>query len=172
MRVEIEIGAGNGLAAIARAKLCPDVFTVAIEQTRTRFAAFERNFRAAGAPANLLPVHANAIPWVTAEVPLSRVSKIWILYPNPSPKNPSGRWIRMPFFSRLIDCLVPAGEIHLATNLPFYADEVRRFARDHWELSVEAWIPSLSRTAFEEKYLAAREPCQELVLRKGRSGNS
>ena len=48
---------------------------------------------------NLVPVHADALPWVVHALYPAQVEHFFILYPNPEPHNPAQRWLNMPFLS-------------------------------------------------------------------------
>jgi tRNA G46 methylase TrmB len=169
--LDLEIGCGVGWHPIHYASGHPERFLVAIEHTAAKFARFER--RLAGHPPlpNLLPVHANAISWVTHRLPEASVERIFLLYPNPFP-----RWTSMPFFQRLAATLKAGGTVTLATNLPDYAEEAREslprlhgleLVRDERilpeSLKSGDWRP---RTHFEKKYLLRGETCFDLVFRK------
>jgi tRNA (guanine-N7-)-methyltransferase len=171
--VDLEIGCGVGWHPIRYALENPKRFLIAVEHTREKFEKFKNRFETHGKPKNLLPVHANAVAWVTHCLPANSISRCLILYPNPNPKNPSQRWIRMPFMSQLIETLRKDGEIVFASNLESYADEIVKHAKD-WNLQVAASrkLGEKSgekiepRTHFEKKYLARGETCFEISLKR------
>jgi tRNA (guanine-N7-)-methyltransferase len=167
--LDIEIGCGVGWHPIQYAKANPDRYLVAIEHTREKFEKFRKRVENHQALGNLLPVHANAIAWITHSLKPESVAKIFILYPNPEPKAPNQRWIRMPFMSKLTEVLKPDGEIILATNELFYRDEIIQFAQTSG-LKVKRerrlTLTDSPRTHFEKKYLARGEVCFDLVLVK------
>lgn len=171
--LELEIGCGVGLHPLRYALAHPERRLVAIEHTREKFAKFARRFENHGAPAGLLPVHANAISWVHQFAPDGAFDRIFLLYPNPEVRNPAKRWIRMPFFGRLLRALRPGGEVIFATNLAPYAEEVREHAARAWDLEVVEFRPFTAqdagrepRTHFERKYLQRGETCYDIRLRK------
>jgi tRNA (guanine-N7-)-methyltransferase len=173
--VDLEIGCGVGWHPIQYSRDNSDRFLIAIEHTREKFEKFQSRFKRNSEPANLLPVHANAIAWVTHCLSPESICRCFILYPNPNPKNKSLRWIRMPFMSKLIEVIKPGGEIVLATNKRDYFDEVLAHAKD-WNLEIstirELGTNFQPRTHFEKKYLARGETCFEVILRKNDSGMS
>ncbi len=176
--LEIEIGCGTGLHAQWLALREPSRTLVAIEHTHERFGKFHRRLEKEGCPANLVPVHANAISWITHAVGEAWVDRYWLLYPNPYPKtrDRGQRWHAMPFFHKLLKTLKPGGELVLATNLKWYADEAESHFRSIWGLTVterrELTLETFReqrlgpRTAFEKKYLERGEVCHEVRVVK------
>jgi tRNA (guanine-N7-)-methyltransferase len=167
--LDIEIGCGVGWHPIQYARGNPDRYLVAIEHTREKFEKFKNRVSKNDVLENLLPVHANAIAWITHSLPPESVSKILILYPNPERKASNKRWIRMPFMAKLIEILKPDGKIIFATNESFYRDEIVKFAPTlGLKITEEKKLGKADkpRTHFEKKYLARGETCFDLVLVK------
>lgn len=163
--VELEVGAGQGWHAIRRAQEHPGHLILGVERTRSKFRQFQKRHQTHQL-VNLIPIHSDVIPWLVHLESDLRFKKIWILYPNPEVHAPNRRWIRMPFFELLVRRLMPDGEIHLATNLPSYADEVLRIA-PLWGLSASYFeIQGAPRTHFEKKYLERGERCLQIILRR------
>lgn len=177
--LDLEIGCGVGLHPLRYVLQNPERRLIAIEHTQEKFAKFARRFANHGSPANLLAVHANAITWVHHRIPAESLAKIFILYPNPNPQNKAKRWIQMPFMGRLLDSLRVGGELCLATNISWYAEELRELAPRLWQLEpvCETQLSAadvtggahLPRTHFEKKYLERGEICFDLVWRKSSS---
>jgi tRNA (guanine-N7-)-methyltransferase len=177
--IDLEIGCGAGLHPIQYAQANPDRFLIAIEHTETRFKAFEgrvNRHRGIGRGLdNLLPVHANAIAWVTHALSPGSVDRIFLLYPNPYPKKSdlNKRWHAMPFMGKLVQCLKEEGEIILATNERSYFEEAKEFMTGTWGLRMIEELQFTQenspfrapRTHFERKYLARGEICFQLRFR-------
>ncbi|MCM0606167.1 MAG: hypothetical protein KA715_08760 [Xanthomonadaceae bacterium] len=172
-RLEIEIGCGVGLHPIKRAALSQESLYVAIEHTRERYGKFERrleNLRAKdpGAIPNLIPIHANAISWISHHIEPASVDHYWIMYPNPYPKKKhlNQRWYAMPFTSHLVTTLKPGGRLTLVTNMKYYADEAEVAFTQQYGLKLEErkelTLGFDPRTHFEKKYLERGEVCFEL----------
>jgi tRNA (guanine-N7-)-methyltransferase len=167
--VDLELGAGAGLHAIQYSRAHPERFLIAIERTEK---AVRLISRARNHPElhNLLPIRADALNWVSHEVPPGTIDECFILYPNPYPKKRHSnlRWQNMPFMGYLISRLKPAGRITMATNSPAYAAEARRMMTGRWglTLSEDRLLPGTDRprTHFEKKYLGRNEPCWNLVF--------
>ncbi len=172
--LDVEIGCGVGLHPIIYSKQNPDRFLVAIEHTRMKFDKFWRRFINHNSPKNLLPVHANGISWVTHLLPNKCVDRFIFLYPNPNPKPKhfNKRFHGMPFMEQVIACLKDDGEIIMATNELFYADEACDLMVNHWKLTLKerkeyGKVESEpARTHFEKKYLERGETCYNLIFTK------
>ena len=168
--VWLEIGAGVGLHALTCARQRADINLIAIERTAEKFQKFQQSYLL-DPIANLMPVHADALPWVVHALPPASIGKLFILYPNPEPKNLAQRWLNMPFFAFLLSRLQANAEIVLVSNIPSYVDEAEQQARTVWQLPVTRHVVTTEqvgagRTHFEIKYLARGEPCSELRMTK------
>lgn len=174
-RMSLEIGAGAGLHAVSFAKNNPDFHHIAIERTTEKFN--KMNGRASSHQLNNLSVFQDdAINWVAHNCNNVVFEKIFILYPNPYPKNHSARWIRMPFFKKLLECMDENSEIIFATNESFYINEVDLYAENHWglksaskkrinkDLLPEDYHPL---THFEKKYLERGQDCYHYTYKLG-----
>ena len=163
----LEIGAGRGLHAVQFAKANPSSQLMAIERTRVKFEDFAKRAEHHKL-SNLIPIHADAIPWVVHGIPAASLDGVFLLYPNPEPKNAAQRWLNMPFFEFLLSRLKPAKKIIVATNIQSYFEEAHQQAEEHWKLEVDNFKidPSSNRTHFEIKYLARGETCYQLELTK------
>ena len=168
--LDLEIGAGQGLHAVSYCAQNPERTLIAVEKTHTRFHQLQRRHQAHLHLTNLLPVHADAAAFVTHHLPENSLERIFLLYPNPYPKAKQSnlRWHNRPFFQLLLTRLKPGGELTLATNLEWYAEEAQRQLCDHWHLQSLEYRPyqQQPRTHFEKKYLARGERCWNLLLRK------
>ncbi len=172
--IDLEIGCGVGLHPIRYALANPDRRLIAIEHTKEKFESFYRRWLKHDSPSQLLPVHADAVHWVTHVLKPESIDRVFLLYPNPEPKAPNQRWLRRPFFSRLLSVMKSGGTLTLATNIESYVDEAILYATDFWNLTVsERRVqratddPSLSpRTHFEKKYLERGETCFDVTFLK------
>lgn len=163
----LEIGAGKGKHALQFTAQHPQQRLVAIERTREKFEAMQKQHQQEGQK-NLQPVHADALPWVVHALYPQQLEQCFILYPNPEPHNPAQRWLNMPFFEFLLSRLQPKGQIILASNIPDYIAEAEQQLQQVWQLPyIKEVIPATSaRTHFEIKYLERGELCQQLVISK------
>ena len=149
---------------------------IAIEHTQERFGKFARRLANHEPMVNLHAVHANAISWIVHCVPAASLDRIWLLYPNPYPKtrHRNQRWHAMPFAAKLVETLKPGGELRLATNEQFYANEAER----DWQLQglvldsrKEIGSDEAPRTHFERKYIERGETCFDLTFVRPRASD-
>ena len=163
----VEIGAGKGKHALLFSGQNPEQQLIAVERTREKFLFMQKQHALEGSK-NLLPVHADALPWVVHALFPAQVEQFFILYPNPEPHNPAQRWLNMPFFEFLLSRLKTGGSITLASNIPEYIAEAEQQLIDVWKLPfIKEVIPADSaRTHFEIKYLERGELCQQLIMTK------
>lgn len=166
-KLSLEIGAGAGLHAIRFAQENSDFHHIAIERTSEKFNKMKRRSEKHQL-SNLNVFQDDAINWVTHNCQDTKFEKIFLLYPNPYPKNHSARWIRMPFFSKLIQCMNENTELIIATNEKFYIEEFELYAENYWKLSAlkKETINSENTkkdyealTHFEKKYLERGQDC-------------
>ena len=163
----VEIGAGKGKHALLFTEQNPEQQLIAIERTREKFVAMQKQHQLEGQK-NLIPMHADAVPWVVHALFPAQVEQFFILYPNPEPHNPAQRWLNMPFFEFLLSRLKPNGTITLASNIPSYIDEAEQQLIELWKLPYQKQkiATDSARTHFEVKYLQRGELCQQLIITK------
>ncbi|MBT3984145.1 MAG: SAM-dependent methyltransferase [Bacteriovoracaceae bacterium] len=170
--IDLEIGCGVGLHPLQYCAKHPERFLIAIERTSERFSKFERRIGTHNTPENLLAIRDDAISYITHNLPLNSVNRVFLLYPNPYPKTRhlNKRWHAMPFMRQLKSVLRSGGEIVLATNEKFYADEAKKYMCSYWGFElvedVELAFDFLGRTHFERKYLERKQSCYNLIFRK------
>lgn len=169
--LDLEIGAGVGFQALQYTKNHPERFLISIERTEEKFEKFFRRFENHNRPKNLLPVHADAISLVHYYLPPQKIERAFFYYPNPESKNPTQRWINMPFFGRLIALLPPQASIQFVTNEEFYYQELLR-EYSKWPLQLARQRTFILkdqaphfRTHFEKKYLERGETCYEVEFK-------
>ena len=99
--IDLEIGCGVGWHPIRYAVENPERAIVAIERTTEKFEKFRTRLARKPELTNLIAVHGDAVAWITHHIPDAACDRIFLFYPNPNPKNPQARWVRMPFFGHL-----------------------------------------------------------------------
>lgn len=166
----VEIGAGKGKHALLFTQTNPNSKLIAIERTREKFLAMQKQHALEGQP-NLQTVHADALPWIVHALYPAQAEQFFILYPNPEPHNPAQRWLNMPFFEFLLSRLKTGGTITLASNIPEYIEEAEQQVQNLWKLPFvkEVIGQDSARTHFEIKYLERGELCQQLIISKPES---
>jgi tRNA G46 methylase TrmB len=172
--MDLEIGAGQGLHAIHYALENTGRTLIALERTENRFAKFHQRFINHGAPANLIPFRADAIPFVVHFIEDESLDRVFLLYPNPYPKAKQAnlRWHFHPFIQCVNRKLKSNGTLHLATNLEWYEREAVQALTGPMKFKllrrrqIAPNSEALARTHFERKYLARGETCFDLVFQK------
>jgi tRNA G46 methylase TrmB len=167
--VDVEIGCGVGFHPLKYARQNPERQLVAFERTREKFAKFSGRLGNHERLPNLIPIHGDAIAWISHGFAPESVDRYLILYPNPYPKE-SQRNLRfhvMPFFSFLRATLKRGGTVTMATNEEFYMREACAMMREQWGLKLVECreIPgdSMPRSHFEKKYLERGDRCWNMV---------
>ena len=164
--IVLEIGAGVGLHALTFARSHHSVQVFAIERTAEKFQKFQQSHLSATSP-NLNPIHADAIPWVVHALPPACLQQVFILYPNPEPKNPAQRWFNMPFMKFLLSRMQPNATLTLASNITEYLDEAEQQLLHVWQLPyVRSAVTTERRTHFEIKYMERGELCGQIIVTK------
>ena len=156
----VEIGAGKGKHALLFSEQHPDKKLIAIERTREKFVAMQKQHQLEGQH-NLQIVHADTIPWIVHALFPAQVEQFFILYPNPEPHNATQRWLNMPFFEFLLSRLKAGGSITLVSNIPEYIAEAQQQLIEVWKLPfIQQDVPvDSARTHFEIKYLVRGVCC-------------
>jgi len=174
----LEIGAGSGGFCVELARRNPHASVVAIERCRTRGKTLVRKAEREALP-NLSAFRGNAVPLVIGKIPTAALDRIYILYPCPWPKNSQRkhRWYLHPAMRHMVRSLRPGGLLIWASDQRFYIDEATLVAQGAHGLEIlvhGAIAPNphndlehspAGRTKFEATFLAAGQPCYELVAR-------
>ncbi len=168
--LDFEIGSGQGLFAIQRSLARQDRRLLAVERTTGKFQALLGRFARHGSPANLLPVHSDAVNVLTHAISPNQIENCFLLYPNPYPKakHANLRWGFSSALQLLESRIGHMGRLILATNLEWYANE----ARENIPLSTSFRLDRVreldarepGRTHFERKYLSRGERLFEITF--------
>lgn len=170
--LNIEIGCGVGMHPLLYSTQS-DTPLIAIERTKEKFRKFKNSFIKAGAPEHILPIHADAINFFVHFIQDNSVDKIFILYPNPYPKEKQAnqRFHHMPFMEKIYSSLKCDGELLLVTNIQSYAQEAKDNFTGNWGFKIK-YSKTLKdgdiipRTHFEKKYLEDKQTCYETLFYK------
>ena len=121
----LDIGGGTGQATMAWAKERPDYNVVGIELHRPGLVRLLKELDRAD-PLNVRVIEADATALVD-NWPTNSVAGVRVLFPDPWPKrrHVHRRLVDPGFVRRLADILEPEGTLHLATDWPDYADQMR-----------------------------------------------
>lgn len=162
-----EIGGGTGEFALQYAKTNPDCFLVSVERTKNKSDILLNN-KSLKLPNNLFFIRADAIATLTRCVPDHSLDQVFILYPNPYPKNKQAnqRWHNMPFMQLISQKMKPDGWLEIRTNISSYAEEAKERLTQKLNLRLynqeQLSDDTKALTAFERKYLKRGEPCFRL----------
>lgn len=168
--LDLEIGAGQGLHSIQYCRTHPIRHLLAIERTHQRFAKLQQRKDHHPEIDNLSVFHADAVAFVTHYLPVKSLDKVFLLYPNPYPKNSQAnlRWHKSPFIHQLKLKMKPGAVLELATNIESYAREARTDFVEIWGMPLieerEVQVSAPPRTHFEKKYLLRGERCWNLIF--------
>lgn len=166
--IDIEIGAGQGLHAINYCAKNPNRQLIAIEHTKNKFEKLNNRRQQHPNLKNLLTLHANAISIISHYVVDGCIDHVFILYPNPYPKNKQAnlRWHNMPFMGLLKNKLKKNATLTMSTNIESYASEASKVMVSEWGFTIKQFriYNGLARTHFEKKYLALGHKCWNLVF--------
>lgn len=168
--LDIEIGCGVGFHPIAYAKAHPERQLIAFERTE-KFFSFERRWKNHPDIKNIIPVHGDAVAWISHLFKAEEIDRYFILYPNPYPKKKQEnlRFPFMPFFSYLVLTLKTGGSIEFATNSASYGKDIEnRMPAYGLTLREKREIAGTERprTHFEKKYLLRGERCWNYIYVK------
>lgn len=121
----VDVGGGTGAATTAWATDNPDHAVLAVELHRPGIAVLLQALEAEG-PANVRVLEAD-ITRLADRWPDASLAGIRILFPDPWPKrrHRHRRLVDASFVATLARLLQPGGVLHLATDWPDYADQMR-----------------------------------------------
>jgi tRNA (guanine-N7-)-methyltransferase len=123
--VEIELGMGNGLAMLERARVNPERLFVGVEVYLNGLRSLVSRLEQAPSVKNvrLAPMDAREL---LPELPKACVDRLLVPYPDPWPKarHHKRRLVQGGFLSACARVLKPAGELWLVTDIEAYANWV------------------------------------------------
>lgn len=182
----LDIGGGTGEATRQWATEHPDHNVIAVELHRPGLVRLLRELDVEG-PTNVRVVEADATA-LMAQWPEAWVTGIRVLFPDPWPKrrHVDRRLVDTGFVHRAADLLAPEGVLHLATDWPDYADQMRACLATEPRLvdvvdvvdepgdsdeepAQEAWRshrPDRPVTAYEARGSGAGRPIADLLARR------
>ncbi len=171
--VRLEIGSGMGETTAALAAAEPDVDHLAVEVYEPGLAQLLMRIAAAGLTNQRL-LRGDGVTLLTEAIAPASLDEIRIFFPDPWPKRRHHkRRLVQPDFVRLAASRVrEGGRIHLATDWPDYADQMRSvcaaepslrplgaLGTDGWPVR-PAWRPL---TKFERRAVTDRRPVRDLL---------
>lgn len=121
--VVFEIGSGMGEASVAMAAARPDECLICIDVHDRGIAATVRAANERGLD-NLRVLHGDAIGALRAQVPVGSLAGLRAWFPDPWPKTKhhKRRLVTDANVALMVSRLRPGGTLHVATDVPAYAD--------------------------------------------------
>ena len=168
--VVLEIGFGMGETTAAMAEAQPDLDLLAVDVHAPGIGALLRLLEQR-ALTNVRVADGDAITLMAEMLPRASLHEVRVFFPDPWPKR--RHWKRRlasnGFADLVAETLEPGGLLHVATDWPPYADQVRRVLTEHPDFERTDRVPWRPRTRFEETGLAAGRSSYDVVSR--RTGN-
>jgi tRNA (guanine-N7-)-methyltransferase len=157
--LQVEIGPGEDAFLYESARAEPDVNWLGIEYSRKRVRRYVRRIERGGvALGNLRLIWRPAADLVGPFLSPARVQAYHVYFPDPWPKAHHARYrmVSPSFAASLGESLLGDGCMHLATDAPEYADEIREAFAGVEGMAEEAGAAPapLRATVFEERWRA------------------
>ncbi|MEI2640865.1 MAG: tRNA (guanosine(46)-N7)-methyltransferase TrmB [Candidatus Nanopelagicales bacterium] len=149
----LEIGSGLGDAVLELASTNPDHDYIAADVHTKGIARTLLQIEARKLP-NVRVVHGDALAFLD-RLPAASLREILIWFPDPWPKarHQKRRLVRRKFTEAVVRVLEPHGRLHLATDIPDYAEHMRVVLEREPALVKEhdgPRLPSRPRTKYEQ----------------------
>lgn len=148
--MEVGFGMGDSLDAMAQSHLDWQFVGVEIYEPGVLRLA---QLRQSGTHQNLTIIQGDVFN-VLDRYPASSVARIHVFFPDPWPKlrHHKRRLHRGRFFEACARVLQPSGRIHLATDVPEYADDWCLHAPKHWRrVEEDPWVEHRIQTKYEHR---------------------
>ena len=161
--VVLEIGFGMGEATAALAAAQPEIDVLAVDVHTPGLGGLLRDVDARGiSNVRVADGDANAL---LAMLPAASLHEVRIFFPDPWPKRRhwKRRLVDEPFLSLVAGRLAGGGRVHLATDWPHYAEQVRGLLAGHEAYDIVAAVPWRPPTRFERQGMAAGRPALDVV---------
>jgi len=162
----VEIGSGMGETTIEIAKAHPEADFIAIEVHGPGVGSLLNRIDAEGLN-NLRVIRHDAVEVLERMVPDGSLAAIHLFFPDPWPKKRTHkRRLVQPAFASLIGRKLAAGGfVHLATDVPDYADHMADvFSRDGTFAAAPAGFAERPATKFEKRGRKLGHPIRDLVF--------
>ena len=173
----LEIGPGMGETTVALAAAAPDVDHLAVEVFEPGLAQLLMRITELGLR-NVVPLRGDAVALLADRVPPDSLDGIRVFFPDPWPKrrHHKRRLIQPGFVALAARRLRPGGTLHLATDWPDYAGQMREVCDAEPMLANTAgpeggggWAPRPEWrpvTKFEQRARAEGRPVRDLIYRR------
>jgi tRNA (guanine-N7-)-methyltransferase len=165
--VVVEIGFGMGEATAAMAAAQPELDVLAVDVHTPGHGSLLKLVQASGLT-NVRVVSGDARVLLEEMLSSESLAAVRVFFPDPWPKarHAKRRILTREFADLVANRLVDDGHLHVATDMPAYAAQVREVLDDHEELRPTAEVPWRAETRFERRGLAAGRPAHDVAARR------
>ncbi|MFZ2619929.1 MAG: tRNA (guanine(46)-N(7))-methyltransferase TrmB [Alphaproteobacteria bacterium] len=120
-QIELEVGMGNGLALLERAKAAPNRLFIGVEVFLNGLKTLLEQLEANPHITNVRVVQQDARAYLST-IPAASISRLLVPYPDPWPKRDHyhRRIIQPEFLTAVSQTLAPAGEFWFISDIPDY----------------------------------------------------
>ena len=162
--IVLEIGFGMGEATAVMAHAQPDLDVLAVDVHPPGQGALLRQLDERDL-CNVRVCDGDALVVLRDMLAPGSLHGVRVFFPDPWPKrrHEKRRLIDAAFADLVVARLVPGGLLHVATDWPLYAAQVRRVLTDHPALQLVHQVPWRMRTRFEEQALSAGRSSYDVV---------
>jgi tRNA (guanine-N7-)-methyltransferase len=162
--VVLEVGFGMGEATAEMAVAQPDLDVLAVD-VHTPGHGNLLKLVAAGGLANVRVASGDARVLLAEMLPSASLAAVRVFFPDPWPKaRHAKRRLLTPAFADLVaDRLADDGLLHVATDVPAYADGVRAVLAGHPSLVPTRQPPWRAQTRFERRGVTAGRPAHDVA---------
>ena len=160
--VEVEIGAGTGTFLINAARANPGINYLGIEWAN-KYCKYAADRARRWGLGNIRMIRCDAKDFIIRQTPSQSVQTLHIYFPDPWPKkrHHKRRLFDSKFVAAVVKALVPAGQLHVATDYKEYFKIIEPLLAGCDQLEVIDFVPRETAelgewigTNFERKYLA------------------
>lgn len=162
--VVLEIGFGMGEVTAAMAAREPGRNLLAVDVHTPGIGNLLKLVEAGGL-ANVRVAEGDAVVLLDSMLGAGSLAEVRAFFPDPWPKvrHAKRRLVAPDFCDLVASRLVPGGRLHLATDWPEYAEQMRAVLAVHPAFGLTEEVPWRPRTRFERQGLAAGRPAHDVV---------
>lgn len=162
--VALEIGFGMGEATATMASAQPGLDVLAADVHTPGHGNLLKLLEASELT-NVRLVSGDARVLLASMLPAASLHAVRVFFPDPWPKarHVKRRLVTTDLVDVVADRLADGGTLHVATDMAFYADDVRAVLASHPLLRVTAEVPWRPETKFERRGVAAGRPSHDVA---------
>jgi tRNA (guanine-N7-)-methyltransferase len=162
--VVLEIGFGMGEATAAMAAAQPELDVLAVDVHTPGHGNLLKLVEGAGLT-NVRIASGDARVLLAEMLPSESLAAVRVFFPDPWPKarHAKRRMLNREFADLVADRLADDGHLHVATDMPDYAEQVRAVVAAHPALYPSAAAPWRAETRFEQRGVTAGRPASDVA---------